>query len=670
MKIANLTLYNFKCFEGKHEFGGLDNVSPDKPIVLLGGLNGAGKTTFLESVLLCLYGRQSNLWPTKGAKREDYASYVLAVTNNRAKLRIQTEMWIQLDISGVEFGQIEHSMSIKRTWAIKKGVAEEKSVEIVENGKPVEYIEGQYDDFIKNELVPQEIASFFFFDGERIQEIVKDSDKELASSLESALGLTLYKTLQKDLVTVERQISLKSKENNELRKQLHAAEGDILAIEADIQSCREKIAGFEEKAQEIEEDLTDTEVEIKRITHLGAVTKEEYEKQKKQSLVRKGELESEFLREIKILPFIMLTQLGQELSEQLNCEEEYSRALVSQKTAQEKIRPIVMNLFYKGEEATPPILSKQKEFYANKLRNILQDVFISIQSTPVEMIHELSSNNISTIKRNLTIRPDIISNVTKQIDELQKIEFKLRDIQRNEQRAASPETAKLYQQFGSLRLEKELIETTLNKHRKTLKDLELKLASAQKKCNQLSKDLAKSQDIDSQVTYCQKLREVIEEYTERLKVRKVKLLADYMLEMWTLLARKKDLITRIEIDDKRFDVSLYNSENILLDKTKLSAGEKELLAISLIWGLSRLTNRQLPIIIDTPLGRLDAEHRAHISTHYFPRASHQVILLSTNTEIVNQEYKAIAPFVSKTYLIEKKPHSLTSQITEGRYFDV
>ena len=104
-----------------------------------------------------------------------------------------------------------------------------------------------------------------------------------------------------------------------------------------------------------------------------------------------------------------------------------------------------------------------------------------------------------------------------------------------------------------------------------------------------------------------------------------------------------------------------------MDKTKLSAGEKEILALSLIWALGRLTDRNLPVIIDTPFGRLDGKHRESIAKNYFPNVSEQVFLLSTEKEIIGNEYEAIEPSLRKKYMIEHNPDLQTSQIREG-YF--
>ena len=98
-----------------------------------------------------------------------------------------------------------------------------------------------------------------------------------------------------------------------------------------------------------------------------------------------------------------------------------------------------------------------------------------------------------------------------------------------------------------------------------------------------------------------------------------------------------DLVHRIAIDTHSFSLSLYDLQGKLVPKHRLSAGEKQLLGIAFLWGLARISGHRLPIAIDTPLGRLDSSHRNNLVERYFPSASHQVILLSTDTEISKKE---------------------------------
>jgi DNA sulfur modification protein DndD len=126
----------------------------------------------------------------------------------------------------------------------------------------------------------------------------------------------------------------------------------------------------------------------------------------------------------------------------------------------------------------------------------------------------------------------------------------------------------------------------------------------------------------------------------------------------------------VAIDTQTFALSIYDPQGKLVPKHRLSAGEKQLLAIAFLWGLARVSGRHLPIAIDTPLGRLDSSHRNNLIEKYFPSASHQVILLSTDTEIAQTEYEKLKKLdaIAHTYLLKYDSVKQQTIIEENSYF--
>jgi DNA sulfur modification protein DndD len=116
-------------------------------------------------------------------------------------------------------------------------------------------------------------------------------------------------------------------------------------------------------------------------------------------------------------------------------------------------------------------------------------------------------------------------------------------------------------------------------------------------------------------------------------------------------------------------VDLTGLDGLPLAAQELSAGERQLLAVALLWGLARAAGQPLPVVIDTPLGRLDGSHREHLLDRYFPYASHQVILLSTDTEIDELAYGRIAKHVGRAYLLEFDPETNASSVQPGYFWE-
>jgi len=142
-----------------------------------------------------------------------------------------------------------------------------------------------------------------------------------------------------------------------------------------------------------------------------------------------------------------------------------------------------------------------------------------------------------------------------------------------------------------------------------------------------------------------------------------------MLESFTQLLRKTSLVSGLKIDPDTFMIELTGGDGQPLPFNRLSAGERQLLATSLLWGLAKASGRPLPTIIDTPLGRLDSSHRRHLLERYFPVASHQVILLSTDEEITETNLKTIEPFLGRSYQLHHDDALRSTTIQPGYFWN-
>lgn len=139
---------------------------------------------------------------------------------------------------------------------------------------------------------------------------------------------------------------------------------------------------------------------------------------------------------------------------------------------------------------------------------------------------------------------------------------------------------------------------------------------------------------------------MLNQFVVRLRENKVHLLQEKTFEMYRLLSSRAGLIKDLTIDDRTYEVRISDRNGHEIRKSGLSAGEKEVFAVSLLWGLAQTSQVKLPIIIDTPLSRLDSTHRDNIVNNYFPNAGEQVIILSTDTEIDTNYFRALKPHLS------------------------
>lgn len=678
MVIDKISLHNYKCFEGTVTINNLsESLSSQKRIILLGGLNGVGKTTIFEALLLCLYGRKNkNLWPSRGTKREDFENYIISITNNNAKTKnIKPELAIEIVLKDIELGDIQHSISIKRSWLIDtsdNNIKENLEIFLIDNDElPFPYVSKEgWDDFIE-ELIPYDISQFFFFDGEKIQDFVKDEDKEFAESLEKVLGITIYRKLQEDLDVTRRRILSEYNETSEHIKKIKDIESEIADCERKLTINTETQENIKNEIVIIEKEIEEIDRETKRITRVSAETVDEHDKIKEILTKEKIILEEKIVETLQEnIPFAITAPICQKILEQIDIEAKLLEYKISQSSLEPKISIIVEKLF-SGQESLPPLTKSQQQFYAEKLFNILKETLYEVPEKlrDIRILHDLSKSEIDQVTSQIKKSFEIIESLDKFVSRLQEIEPQLRDISQTSKKTSDTEAKSLYEKRGALIQKKIFMDEELVKLKAEFSSLMDDLESKKRQRTELESKAESTTKMQKQMEYCRKMKEALEDFSHELRVTKVNQLQSYTLKMWEKLARKKDQIKNIKINpDNQFTIDLFDEDDRLIDKTKLSAGEKELLAISLIWALSQIAARDLPIVIDTPLGRLDSIHRNHIVTNYFPNASHQVILLSTNTEIVGKELDGIRPYISKAYLILKDKSKETSQIVEG-YFE-
>lgn len=149
---------------------------------------------------------------------------------------------------------------------------------------------------------------------------------------------------------------------------------------------------------------------------------------------------------------------------------------------------------------------------------------------------------------------------------------------------------------------------------------------------------------------------------------KIDRLSSLVTESFRFLLRKQTLVEQIMIDPQTFGITLYGADGQAIAKQRLSEGEKQIFAISVLWGLARASARSLPAIIDTPMARLDERHRQHLVERYFPNASHQVIILSTDTEVDRRYYERIEPYLARAYHLNYDEEQKATVAEEGYFW--
>ena len=164
------------------------------------------------------------------------------------------------------------------------------------------------------------------------------------------------------------------------------------------------------------------------------------------------------------------------------------------------------------------------------------------------------------------------------------------------------------------------------------------------------------------------VRSALTQFHKEILKRHIEKIQSLILDSFNKLISKNSLIREFIISTDNFGITLKGINGKIISPERLSAGERQLLAVSMLWGLARASGRILPSVIDTPLGRLDSSHRKNIVEKYFPFSSHQVFLLSTDEEIDKKHLETLMPWIGHSYILNFDEKTNATKIEKGYFW--
>ena len=668
MIFKTLSIQNFGLFCGSHEFDLEPRTKYRKtsPIILFGGKNGAGKTTFLEAILLCLYGK--NALNSRMSNR-DYGEYIAGRIHRPrggggVKLKNAS---IQLAFSYAKFGE-QHLYTVKRAWkksdSLKYGIEEQLTLE--ENGEELFETE-QVQEFL-NDLVPIGVSQLFFFDGEKIQNLAEEEGGTiLAESVKSMLSLDIIEQLKSDLTTYSNR-QKKRAQDGKTENRLKDIEKRQFALDEQLSDLRQDRAQIEAHLQRVTAKIEEAETEFAAVGGKYAERREEFKSQHASLHTQIEQYKSRIREECaRLFPFSLVPELCEQLTQQIQGESEVQKWHIVSDVAQTRWKDIKENL--NNGILKSPIADNEN--LIDQIGSMIIEAFQPPEDfEAIKILHNFSQNEGAQLtnwaKSGVPVSRDVVIEMSRQLEkasmELEKVETNLQRIPDDD--ALAPHIKKmndLNQALGSLNTKAERIE-------REIRQREYRLNETTREYQKVLDELSLEEDLNHRLKLIKGVQEVLGEYFDQLAQTKVGKLEHAVAQCFDLLCRKSDMIRRIEIDPQKFSVTLYDRQGQAIPKKQLSAGEKQIYAISMLWALAQTSGRPLPVIIDTPLGRLDSDHRRNLIECYFSKASHQVIILSTDTEIDQKYIKALNPFISHAYHLQYNPETESSAASEGYFW--
>ena len=664
MIFHQLTLNNFGLFCGEQAFSLTPRVRYRKrrPVILIGGKNGAGKTTILEAVRLCLYGARSL---GNRVSQSAYHEYLATMIHYSQATSPQPKAAsVVIEFEHVHNGEKAH-YHVKRQWEIRQNTKElvEESLIIHKNNELLSDFEAEHSQDFLNELIPIGLSQLFFFDGEKIQGLAENALGHifLADSIKSLLGVDLVERLHSDLkIYLNR--SKKDTDSDEISQAIDSAENNLREIETELRCGIERKAVFDAQADKVGTQITYQEEQIAKEGGNYARRREELKVQQAVLKEKIAMLATQIREECnELLPFALVPSLCKQLRDQLIKELEIEKW----SSAQSVLQPLLEDL--EGDEQLSPDV---RNSILERIANLLSEQFQPLET--LEEFHQV--HHLSTVESqqlldwiNLCLL-DIPGRVRKLNQQFEENNHQLQAVETALERIPSDEIltplmqklSNLHQRLGGLQKQVKDEEANIQSLRYHRDKVEREL----KNLNELQQDREADRQRAQLVTGVQS---VLEMYSGQITHVKVEALQDAVVDCFNQLCRKQDLVKRIQIDPQTFAVTLYDRQDRLVPKASLSAGEKQIYAISILWGLAKTSGRPLPMIIDTPLGRLDSDHRHRLIEGYFPHASHQVVVLSTDTELDRRNCEMLSPHVSHAYHLDYDQNK-GSTSADKRYF--
>ena len=641
MIFNSLTLENFRVFRSTHTIN--LNVQNGRPIVLFGGLNGAGKTSILNAIRVLLFGRNG----FKDIRtKQDYEELLVDFISGKKQNKLDHAS-VKLSLTFSRLGK-EQEYEIERYWSFKNSKLEEK-LTISEKGIELSELNNTGAQSFINDLIPIGIADLFFFDGEKIKHMADDQDGTvLIDALKKLVGIDLIERVVHDTGVL-----IRNQNKSKITK-----------------SQKEEFDHKEKRLEEIEKLVELKQTELENNCYVPKISFEDQVRRIEQKLDSAGgtwaKSRSALIEDQSKLQ-IEVNKLKQQIIELargsfiFTLAPNYLDKLINQL---DKDLEIQNQLNFNIE-----LTNKLKRLSADdeeSLSYLLPSLLNKVEEEP---LHQISSHQLFEIKKTIEDSEESNMLITDMISKLNRANKELDNLGLNIAKAPDETHLKsIFEELNAvkLKIEKINLQESLLKSQITellnegvLLTIELeKLYSSIASENKSTLLLETSNQVINAMT----------DLSNSLLNEKLSQLEVEFDKVFKRILRKKDVIYKVRINRENYQIELFDEQGDFVNKKAISSGEKQVFALAMIEALGKTSGKDLPFIIDTPLGRLDSKHRKNIVNDFFPVIGKQIVILSTDTEVDKNYQESIQDYLSHQYVINYDEQSQTSSLTEGYFW--
>lgn len=678
MRIKKVTLNNFRIYKGENTIHFNDEGT--KNIHLVIGENGFGKTTFLTSLVWCLYGNGmqdvEDVYRKYISQSGGYKHFLQNSLNKLAGENGELSYFVEITLEGINIPGIQiDNVTIRRSVSQSK-----EQIDILIDGDENELVsEIGKELFIQDFILPKEIAKFFFFDAEKITSLAElkslDDKRKLSKAYSEVLGIKKYEDLKSNLLDIKYKYK-KSGASKEDQVKLEKIEKEIKNItekQTEILLRKNKLVELKQKL-ELESDNIQEKL-IRIGTNFSANQLEKLRKEKTRLAANHISLRTRLSELLELAPFAIMAN-------------EFSETLKNaKKEIQDNNKPEAVIFFKKKIEASINLLSSNSNFIKefgikqpDKFFKQFKDKIISDLTSKNENVNGIDSRKIIDFESHqLTEFEDLFLNIKHQFksdfDNLMR-EYRINhsELTANKKTLNSAESKENDGGVLILREEKNNIGNRIleidSENEKIIvvgANLTRDFASMNKVKSELENKLGVGAQFKSKYEITERLLKEIDELIVRIKEEKKMTLEKSIKDTLCLLMHKKNFVNRVEvlITNDLIDINLYDNKSKLIGKEDLSKGEQQLYATSILKALVDESNIEFPVFIDSPLQKLDPKHSRNVINDFYPIISKQVIIIPLlERELNEKEYNLMKKNVCDVWIIENLVEDLYSTFTK------
>lgn len=679
MTIREIELNNFRIYKGKNKI----NLSPDgdRNLIIVSGNNGFGKTTFLMSLVWCLYGKNmgkvDELYRKEIDEKGGYSKYIGNSLNFEAQKNGETKFSVAVTFTDVEIPDTPCTeITIVRSYDSATNYDDE--LEILIDGRKNDLFTGSKEEiakeeeiFIRDYILPIEIAKFFFFDAEKIVSFAQintpEQRKDLSLAYSQVLGIQKYEDLKSELIRIQddyRKASAKPQEKLEF-------DGLISAIkikEESIQNLLDEIDNLEDDRVIKRHESAELQSQLIREGDLMSIDELDRLNNRKTDLNTALRETEDGLKDFySLIPFGLSGGIMAELFSQLESEKAYKQNILQLEGINDKTDIILGDIEEARKDITFRIDYKTREFYETQIKQLIKKHFYNgFDDSKFEnfsTLHDFSQGQIEDFTRLIVKVKDSKSSFELLFNKYSKLKAELFSIEKRireaEKKAESDYVQKIRARKEKLDREIDSIGEEIGEKRKEIESINEQVIAHKKQKEILSKkiDVAdQNRAVDNEAT---RLIHKIQKFLIRFKDEKKKALAKKLETKLQSYLHKTNLVQKVIVDingnGDDVDISLYDYDDKKIDNSILSMGERQMFASALLSALVDETEIEFPVFIDSPMQKFDPLHTKNVLTKFYPNVSKQVILFPLlKKELTEDEYRYIEPIVSKSYLISNK----------------